>query len=222
MTSVGFLVGKNNIGSVERLPAESRKARAGAKGDSSAAHTQVSETARTADTIADVSACLRMFKDTRNGAFLSPSRSRESLMAHGVAQPTLVFRYLNDSSSMESWSVESPEVQHDSSVVSLTAFARLVRTNVNFRRLWLAQMVSEIGDWFYTLAIYTLLLQLTGRASSVGLALILQVLPLTFMGPTAGVVNDRVSRKRVMIVSDVVRMVSYWRCCWCARVQLCG
>jgi len=29
-----------------------------------------------------------------------------------------------------------------------------------------AQVVSEIGDWFYTLAIYNLLLQLTGRAGS--------------------------------------------------------
>jgi predicted MFS family arabinose efflux permease len=91
--------------------------------------------------------------------------------------------------------------------VSLAAFVRLVRNNRNFRRLWLAQIVSEIGDWFYTLAIYTLLLQLTGKASSVGLALILQVLPQTFIGPTAGVVNDRVRRKRVMIVADLVRMV---------------
>ena len=99
------------------------------------------------------------------------------------------------------------EPKYESRLVSLGAFVRLVRTNVNFRRLWLAQIVSEIGDWFYTLAIYTLLLQLTGRASSVGLALVLQVLPLTFIGPTAGVVNDRVSRKRVMIVSDLVRMV---------------
>jgi predicted MFS family arabinose efflux permease len=99
------------------------------------------------------------------------------------------------------------ETTRVSNIVSLGAFVRLVRTNLNFRRLWLAQIVSEIGDWFYTLAIYTLLLQLTGKASSVGLALILQVLPQTFIGPTAGVVNDRVRRKRVMIISDLVRMV---------------
>src|SRR5436305_11863476 len=100
-----------------------------------------------------------------------------------------------------------PEPEHASSAVTLSGLARLVRGNPNFRRLWLAQIVSEIGDWFYTLAIYTLLLQLTGKASSVGLALILQVLPQTFIGPTAGVVNDRVRRKRVMIVADLVRMV---------------
>jgi len=65
--------------------------------------------------------------------------------------------------------------------------------------------VSEIGDWFYTLSIYTLLLQLTGHAGSVALALVLQVLPQTLAGPTAGVVNDRLKRKHVMIAADVIR-----------------
>ena len=89
--------------------------------------------------------------------------------------------------------------------ISLASYARLLRGNRNFRRLWLAQIVSEIGDWFYTLSIYTLLLQLTGHASSVALALILQVLPQTFVGPLAGVVNDRLRRKHVMIAADLVR-----------------
>ena len=67
--------------------------------------------------------------------------------------------------------------------------------------------MSEIGDWFYTLSIYTLLLQLTGHAGSVALALVLQVLPQTLAGPTAGVVNDRVKRKYVMIGADLARFV---------------
>ncbi len=91
--------------------------------------------------------------------------------------------------------------------ISLASYLRLVRGNRNFRRLWLAQIVSEIGDWFYTLSIYTLLLQLTGRASSVALALVLQVLPQTFIGPTAGVVNDRLRRKHVMIAADLFRVL---------------
>src|SRR5262245_7417674 len=91
--------------------------------------------------------------------------------------------------------------------ITFTAYWRLVRKNRNFRRLWMAQIVSELGDWFYTLAIYTLLLQLTGKASSVALALVLQVLPQTFIGPLAGVVNDRMRRKRVMIAADLGRMV---------------
>jgi MFS family permease len=99
-----------------------------------------------------------------------------------------------------------PEPEHGTVTISLGSYARLVRRNRNFRRLWLAQIVSEIGDWFYTLAIYTLLLQLTGHASSVALALVLQVLPQTLVGPTSGVVNDRLRRKYVMIAADLIRV----------------
>jgi len=90
--------------------------------------------------------------------------------------------------------------------VTLGSYWRLIRGNRNFRRLWLAQIVSEMGDWFYILAIYSLLLQFTGKAQSVGLALVLQVLPSTLVGPTAGVVNDRVRRKYVMIAADLARV----------------
>jgi MFS family permease len=98
-----------------------------------------------------------------------------------------------------------PEPEHGTATISLASYARLVRRNHNVRRLWLAQIVSEIGDWFYTLSIYTLLLQFTGHAGSVALALVLQVLPQTFVGPTAGVVNDRIRRKHVMIAADLMR-----------------
>ncbi|HWZ79687.1 MAG TPA: MFS transporter [Candidatus Sulfotelmatobacter sp.] len=100
-----------------------------------------------------------------------------------------------------------PEPEHGAATISLASYVRLISGNRNFRRLWLAQIVSEIGDWFYTLSIYTLLLQLTGHASSVALALVLQVLPQTLVGPTAGVVNDRVKRKYVMIAADLVRFL---------------
>src|SRR6516165_3914478 len=100
-----------------------------------------------------------------------------------------------------------PQPEHSTDSISLGSYARLVRRNRNVRRLWLAQIVSEIGDWFYTLSIYTLLLQLTGHAGSVALALVLQVIPQTLVGPRAGVVNDRVKRKHVMIAADLIRFV---------------
>src|SRR2546427_13291834 len=99
-----------------------------------------------------------------------------------------------------------PQPEHGVPSISFRSYVRLLRDNRNFRRLWAAQIVSEIGDWFYTLSIYSLLLQFTGRASSVALALVLQVLPQTFIGPTAGVVNDRIRRKRVMIAADLARV----------------
>jgi MFS family permease len=100
-----------------------------------------------------------------------------------------------------------PQPERGTSSITLGSYVRLLRGNRNFRRLWLAQIVSEVGDWFYTLSIYTLLLQLTGHAGSVALALVLQVLPQTFAGPMAGVVNDRLKRKHVMIAADIIRFV---------------
>jgi len=100
-----------------------------------------------------------------------------------------------------------PAPELEVSPVSFASYARLLGGNQNFRRLWSAQVVSELGDWFYTLAIYNLLLQLTGRAGSVALALVLQVLPQALIGPTAGVVNDRLRRKHVMIAADIGRML---------------
>ena len=101
--------------------------------------------------------------------------------------------------------MEAPELEISS--VGIRSYFRLLRGNRNFRYLWSAQVVSEIGDWFYTLAIYNLLLNLTGRASSVAVALVLQVLPQTFIGPAAGIINDRLRRKHVMIAADLGRMV---------------
>src|ERR1700704_5196280 len=88
---------------------------------------------------------------------------------------------------------------------SLRAYFLLIRENRNFRRLWIAQIISEIGDWFYSLAVYSLILELTGSAKLVGLAVVLQVLPQALASPTAGVVNDRVRRQLVMIIADLAR-----------------
>ena len=85
-------------------------------------------------------------------------------------------------------------------------YLRLLRHRRNFRLLWGAQLVSELGDWFYSLSVYHLILELTGgRAQAVGLAVVLQVLPHTLAAPMAGVLNDRISRKTIMIGADLAR-----------------
>lgn len=93
------------------------------------------------------------------------------------------------------------------SPISLAAYGRILRRNRNYRLLWLAQMVSELGDWFYSIAIYSLLLELTQSAEAVALAVVLQVLPQFFVSPMAGVINDRVSRKKIMIFADIGRAI---------------
>ena len=84
-------------------------------------------------------------------------------------------------------------------------YLELLRTNRNFRNLWLGQVVSELGDWFSVIAIFNLLLELTNRAQSVGWFLIIIHLPSVLVGPVAGLLIDRFDRKRLMIWMDLVR-----------------
>src|SRR5258708_38652171 len=113
---------------------------------------------------------------------------------------------IEGSGALQSGSSQRAPLATDSESIGLASYLRLIRGNRNFRLLWIAQIVSELGDWFYTLAIYSLLLDLTGKASSVALALVLQLLPQTLITPTAGVVNDRKRRKIVMIAADLARL----------------
>lgn len=84
-------------------------------------------------------------------------------------------------------------------------YVELLRGNTPFRRLWYGQIVSQLGDWFDSIALYALLPRLTGSDQSVGLLLLAQFLPTALIGPWAGVVVDRLPRKLVMIGTDVGR-----------------
>jgi predicted MFS family arabinose efflux permease len=81
----------------------------------------------------------------------------------------------------------------------------LLRRNRSFRQLWLGQVVSQMGDWFNTIALYTIILKLTGSGRDVGLLLVARFLPSFLFGPISGVIADRFSRQRIMIVSDLLR-----------------
>jgi MFS family permease len=89
--------------------------------------------------------------------------------------------------------------------LSLSTYWRLLKGNRNFRLLWSAQIISEIGDWLYAISIYSLLLELTGSAQAVAVAIVFQELPQCLAAPAAGVLNDRLSRRRIMIGADLMR-----------------
>ena len=89
----------------------------------------------------------------------------------------------------------------------MNPYHALLRTNRNYRLLFIGQMVSQLGDWFSTVAVYALLLDLTGSATAVAWMMIVQFLPFAVVGPLAGVVVDRVNRRTLMIGADVLRGV---------------
>lgn len=87
----------------------------------------------------------------------------------------------------------------------MRSLVTLIRTNRNIRFLWFGQVVSQLGDWFNTVAIFALLFELTGSATAVAVLMVLQVLPVAIVGPAAGVVVDRFDRRTIMIAADLVR-----------------
>lgn len=84
-------------------------------------------------------------------------------------------------------------------------YIELLRGNRGFRQLWLGQVVSQLGDWFNTIALYTIILHLTGSGRDIGLLLVARFLPSFIFGSLSGVVADRFSRRTIMIVSDLLR-----------------
>jgi len=84
-------------------------------------------------------------------------------------------------------------------------YIELLRGNRGFRQLWLGQVVSQLGDWFNTIALFTIILNLTGSGRDIGLLLVARFLPSFIFGSLSGVVADRFSRRSIMIVSDVLR-----------------
>ncbi len=88
-----------------------------------------------------------------------------------------------------------------------TGYVRLLKTNRPFRHLWYGQVVSELGDWLNSIAIYTLVLQLSGTGTAMASAMMAKLLPIFFVSPLAGVLIDRMDRKVIMIASDILRFV---------------
>jgi MFS family permease len=81
----------------------------------------------------------------------------------------------------------------------------LVRDNRDFRRVYGASLISLGGDWFLTVALFSLVLQYSG--SGVAVAMVIAVQDLTFFiaSPFTGVLADRLDRRLLMIATDVIR-----------------
>jgi MFS family permease len=89
----------------------------------------------------------------------------------------------------------------------LRAFLSLLRENRNYRYTWIGQVVSEIGDHFNNVAVFSLAVATTHSGLVVSGVLLARAIPAMMMGPLAGVALDRLDRKRVMIASDLIRAV---------------
>jgi MFS family permease len=85
-------------------------------------------------------------------------------------------------------------------------YISLLRSNPDFARLYAAQLTSFAGDWFATVALLGLALEMSGSAALAALVLVLQTGGFAAATPIAGILADRLDRRRLMIVADLVRV----------------
>ena len=81
----------------------------------------------------------------------------------------------------------------------------LLRFNADFRRLYLARLVSFAGDWFLVVPLVGLVYEATDSALAASAVLAAQALPAALLAPLTGMVSDRFDRKTVLVVSDLFR-----------------
>ena len=84
----------------------------------------------------------------------------------------------------------------------------LLRRNRNYRNLWFARVVSNLGDWFNLLASAALIARLTDSGAAISLLFLVRFLPLFFMSPFAGVIADHFDRRKVLIATNLLRAVT--------------
>ncbi len=88
----------------------------------------------------------------------------------------------------------------------LSSYGRLIR-NRSYFPLWLGQLFSNLGDTLHYIALVVWVYQRTGSSLVVAGTVFFEVVPVILLAPVAGVIIDRMSRKTVLVVSDVVRAV---------------
>lgn len=91
---------------------------------------------------------------------------------------------------------------------SLSPYIKLVKENTDYRRLWLAQSVSNFGDWFGLLALYAIIGKYSDSEFLLGLIIIVKMLSLASFSPLAGYITDRFNRRQLMIFCDLARAVA--------------
>jgi MFS family permease len=89
----------------------------------------------------------------------------------------------------------------------LRAYIQILRVNPGFGWLWLAQVVSLLGDWFSTIVLSVLVQRYSpgNEGLAVSGLLLARFVPPMLISPVAGVLVDRFDRKSLLVASNVLR-----------------
>jgi len=84
----------------------------------------------------------------------------------------------------------------------------MLKTNADMRRVFMAQVISYLGDWFSFVAIIGLIDDLTGSKFLVSLVVVAFSLPSFLASPLAGSMTDRFDRRRILIFVSIIQVVA--------------
>ena len=86
------------------------------------------------------------------------------------------------------------------------SYTQLVRENKEFRQLWIAAVISMMGEWFNTIALFFLILEYTDSELLLGVLFTVRMAGFALLQPFIGLMADRYNRKSLMIVSNLLQM----------------
>ena len=103
----------------------------------------------------------------------------------------------NPQTSSNSYSLEELEV----------GFIQLFRTNPTYFRFCLSFLISNGGTWFNTVAIFVLVIEITGSELALGGILALRMLAFAVPQPFTGMLADMYNRKKIMVIANVLSSI---------------
>lgn len=80
-----------------------------------------------------------------------------------------------------------------------------IKLNKNIFLLWQGQLISQLGTQAFSIVMMFWLMENTGSSLLISFILTLSILPSIILGPISGVTADRVSRKKIIIITDTLR-----------------
>jgi MFS family permease len=100
--------------------------------------------------------------------------------------------------------------------INLNTFRVIFRSlkHSNYRYFFFGQSISLMGTWIQNIALGWLVYRLTGSAIYLGVIAFAGQIPSLFITPFAGVYADRFNRRRILIITQSLAMITaiIWHC----------
>ncbi|QOR68140.1 MFS transporter [Cytobacillus suaedae] len=84
----------------------------------------------------------------------------------------------------------------------------ILKQEKKYTRFLTSVFISGVGDWFHSIAVFSLLMHLSNTSIALGITMALRVLPHLLFGPIGGLLADRFSKKKILVICDLVQALA--------------